>query len=304
MPRHFLSLKDLDREELAGLIRRAIELKAMLRRGEVYEPMKNGSLALIFEKSSTRTRVSFEVAATQFGGKALFISPGDSQMGRGEPISDTARVLSSMCDAIVMRTHSHDRIEELASFSRVPVINGLSDRYHPCQILADIQTIVEHTDSVAGKTIAWVGDGNNMCNSWINATRLFDFDLRIAAPPGYEADEVLIAENSDRVTTCTQAADAVDGADVVVTDTWASMGQENEKEQRLKAFRDYSVNQSLMQKASDKALFMHCLPAYRGCEVSGEVIDGEQSVVWDQAENRLHAQKALMEFLLLESQQK
>ncbi|MFT5112976.1 MAG: ornithine carbamoyltransferase [Parasphingorhabdus sp.] len=301
MARHFLSIKDLSASELVVLLERAIQLKAMVRQGEVYEPLKNGTLAMIFEKSSTRTRVSFEVAATQFGGNALFIAPADSQLCRGEPVSDTARVLSSMCDAIVMRTHSHERLEELVQNSSVPVINGLSDRFHPCQMLADLQTYIEHRGDIWGKTVAWVGDGNNVCNSWINASERFGFKLNISTPSGYEADEVLIAQHDNLVTTFTKPQDAVENSDIVVTDTWASMGQENEKEQRLKAFKDFSITSDLMKLADSDAVFMHCLPAYRGCEVSAEVIDGKQSVVWDQAENRLHAQKALLEFLLLDN---
>ena len=301
MARHFLSLKDLTSSELETLILRARELKTMTREGKIYEPLKNGTLAMIFEKSSTRTRVSFEVAATQFGGNALFIAPADSQIGRGEPLSDTARVLSSMCDAIVMRTHAHERVEELARYSTVPVINGLSERFHPCQMLADILTYIEHRGSIQGITAAWIGDGNNVCHSWINAAERFGFTLHISTPKGYEADELLLSQHSDYVKVFESPQDAVSSADIVVTDTWASMGQESEKEQRLKVFRQYSVTESLMQQADDQAVFMHCLPAYRGLEVCAEVIDGPQSVVWDQAENRLHAQKALLEFLLLDN---
>lgn len=302
MTRHFLTLRDLSSSEITRLLERAVELKNMLQRGETYEPMRNGALAMIFEKSSTRTRVSFEVAAIQFGGNAIFIAPGDSQMGRGEPIADTARVLSSMTRAVVMRTHSHARIEELARYSRVPVINGLSDLFHPCQLLADLLTFMERRGSIAGATVAWVGDGNNMCNSWANASKLLDFRLNIATPAGYEPDPAIIGDDHGRIRLGSDPAAAVRGADLVVTDTWASMGQENEKQERLLAFSGYTVDDNLMKLADPNALFMHCLPAYRGYEVTAEVLEGAQSVVFEQAENRLHAQKALLEFLLLENE--
>jgi ornithine carbamoyltransferase len=298
MTRHFLSLNDLTADEIRRLLDRAVELKNMLARGELYEPMRNGALAMIFEKSSTRTRVSFEVAAIQFGGNAIFIAPGDSHVGRGEPLADTARVLSSMTRAIVMRTHSHERVVELARHSRVPVINGLSDRFHPCQLLADLLTWVEHRGEVSGKTVAWVGDGNNMCHSWANAAKLLDFKLQIATPTGYEPDPEIVGDLAGRIALGNDPKVAVSGADLVVTDTWASMGQEDEKEARVNAFRGFTVDEALMDGARDDALFMHCLPAYRGFEVSAEVIEGPRSVVFDQAENRLHAQKALLEFLL------
>ncbi len=300
MTRHFLTLNDLADAELRSIVRRGMELKRELAAGTIHEPMKNGTLAMIFEKSSTRTRVSFEVAATQFGGSALFIAPGDSQIGRGEPISDTARVLSSMTRAIVMRTHSHERIEELARYSKVPVINGLTDRFHPCQLLADLQTWFEHRDDIRGATVAWIGDGNNMCHSWCNASRKLGFRLRIATPAGYAPDHDILAANRDTVELGTDPLAAARGADLVVTDTWASMGQEEEKQARIAAFRGFTVDDAMMDSAAGDALFMHCLPAYRGYEVSAEVLEGPRSVVWDQAENRLHAQKALLEFLLLE----
>jgi ornithine carbamoyltransferase len=302
MTRHLLSLNDLTSVEITHLLDRAIELKHMQKRGELYEPLRNGALAMIFEKSSTRTRVSFEVAAIQFGGNAIFISPGDSHVGRGEPIADTARVLSSMTRAIVMRTHSHDRLVEMAQHSSVPVINGLSDRFHPCQLLADLLTWVEHRGSVKGITVAWVGDGNNMCHSWANASKLLDFKLNIATPPGYEPDADIVADDGSRITLGHDPKTAVSDADLVVTDTWASMGQEDEKQTRIDAFRGFTVDASLMGLARPNALFMHCLPAYRGYEVSADVIDGEQSVVFEQAENRLHAQKALLEFLLKDNE--
>ncbi len=301
MPRHFLSLNDLNADEITALLMRAVELKNMLARGEIYEPMRNGTLAMIFEKSSTRTRVSFETAASHFGGNAIFIAPGDSQLGRGEPLADTARVLSSMNNAIVMRTHEHSRVTELAAHSRVPVINGLSDRFHPCQLLADLLTYHEHSGDVDNARVTWIGDGNNMCHSWINASRILGFQLTIAIPPGYEPDDDIVAKTRGTVEIGHDPRRSVEGASLVVTDTWASMGQEEEKQKRMRDFSGYTVDADLMSLAAPDAIFMHCLPAYRGYEVTSEVIDGEQSVVWNQAENRLHAQKALLELLLLDS---
>jgi ornithine carbamoyltransferase len=295
--RHFLTLMDLTTAELNGLIARAIELKGRSRAGEIHEPLRNRVLGMVFEKSSTRTRVSFEAAMAQFGGHAIFLSPRDTQLGRGEPIEDTARVLSRMVDLVMIRTFEHDKIERFATHSRVPVINGLTDHYHPCQLLADVQTYVEHRGAIAGRTVAWIGDGNNMCNSYINAARQFDFRLNIACPEGYDPDPALLAAAGDRVTLTRDPATAATAADLVVTDVWASMGQEEEQKLREAAFAGYQVNGELMALARPDALFMHCLPAHRGEEVSAEVIDGPQSVVWDEAENRLHAQKALIEFL-------
>jgi ornithine carbamoyltransferase len=298
--RHFLTLLDFSPRELHALMRRAIELKAMQARGEVYEPLKNKTLAMIFEKSSTRTRVSFEAAMAQFGGHALFLSPRDTQLGRGEPIEDTARVLSRMVDGIMIRTFEHEKIELFARNSRVPVINALTDRHHPCQLLADVQTFIEQRGDIAGKTVAWIGDGNNMCNSYINAARQFDFELRIACPPGYDPDAALLEAEPVRCSLVRDPLIAAKDADLIVTDVWASMGQEDEQAKRAAAFADYQVDARVMAAARPGALFMHCLPAHRGEEVSAEVIDGPQSVVWDEAENRLHAQKALLEFLLTE----
>jgi len=295
--RHFLTLMDLSPTELNGLIGRAIELKGRHRAGEVHEPLRNRVLGMVFEKSSTRTRVSFEAAMAQFGGHAIFLSPRDTQLGRGEPIEDTARVLSRMVDLVMIRTFEHDKIERFAAHSRVPVINGLTDHYHPCQLLADVQTYVEHRGAIAGRTVAWIGDGNNMCNSYINAARQFDFRLNIACPEGYDPDPALLAAAGDRVTLTRDPSAAATAADLLVTDVWASMGQEEEQKLREAAFAGYQVNGELMARARPDALFMHCLPAHRGEEVSAEVIDGPQSVVWDEAENRLHAQKALLEFL-------
>lgn len=299
MPRHFLTLTDLSADELRALIDRAIELKAMQRAGEVYEPLKGRVLGMVFEKSSTRTRVSFEAGMAQFGGHAIFLSPRDTQLGRGEPIEDSARVLSRMVDVIMIRTFEHEKLVRFAEYSQVPVINALTDMYHPCQLLADVQTFVEHRGTIQGKTVAWIGDGNNMCHSYMNAARQFGFTLRVACPEGYmpEADLLAKAKNHVQVVDTPQAA--VANADLVVTDVWASMGQEEEQAQRAAAFADYQVTAALMARAKPEALFMHCLPAHRGEEVAAEVIDGPQSVVWDEAENRLHAQKALLEFLLV-----
>lgn len=296
--RHFLTLLDIEPDTLEKLLHRAIELKRMLREGVVYEPFKNKVLAMIFEKSSTRTRVSFESAMIQCGGGAMFLSPRDTQLGRGEPVGDTARVLSRMADIIMIRTFEHEKIETFARDSQVPVINALTDSFHPCQLLADIQTYFEHRGAIRGKTVTWIGDGNNMCHSYINAARQFGFQLRVACPPGFEPDATLVANNSDRVTLTNSAEEAVDGAHLVVTDVWASMGQEEEQSAREKAFSSFQVSPALMDKADPQALFMHCLPAHRGEEISNDMLDDPRSVVWDEAENRLHAQKALMEYLL------
>jgi ornithine carbamoyltransferase len=296
--KNFLTLLDLTPEQLGGLVRRAVELKAMNRAGELFEPFRNRVLAMVFEKSSTRTRMSFEVGMAQLGGHAVFLSPRDSQLGRGEAIEDTARVLSRMSDVIMIRTFEHEKIERFAEYSDVPVINALTDLYHPCQLLADMQTWYEHRGDIRGKTVAWIGDGNNMCHSYINAARQFDFTLNIACPDGYEPNAQILGAAGAHAVIQDSAMAAADGADLVVTDVWASMGQEEEQAKRVEAFADYQVNAELMRAAATDALFMHCLPAHRGEEVSAEVIDGAQSVVWDEAENRLHAQKALLEILL------
>ena len=296
--RHFLTLNDLSSAELRQLIQRAIELKAMQKTGEIYEPLKNKVLGMVFEKSSTRTRVSFETGMIQFGGNAIFLSPRDTQLGRGEPIEDSARVLSRMVDAIMIRTYEHDKLETFASYSQVPVINALTDQYHPCQLLADMQTYHEHRGDISGKKVAWIGDGNNMCHSYMNAAQLFDFQLQVASPAGYLPDAEIMAGNSSHVSLMDSPQSAAQDADLVVTDVWASMGQEEEQQARAAAFADYQVNDALMALAQPDALFMHCLPAHRDEEVAASVIDGPQSVVWDEAENRLHSQKALLEFLL------
>ncbi|TDR13380.1 ornithine carbamoyltransferase [Marinomonas communis] len=297
-PRHFLTLKDLSSDELKQLLSRATELKKMHREGTLYEPMKNKVLAMIFEKSSTRTRVSFEAGMAQFGGHALFLSPRDTQLGRGEPVEDSARVISSMVDAVMIRTFDHAMVETFAANSSVPVINALTDDYHPCQLLADMQTYLEHRGSIEGKKVVWVGDGNNMCHSYMNAADMLGFNLVVACPKGYEPNEQILSENQHCVTVTHNVQEAVTGANLVVTDVFASMGQEDEQEQRLRDFDGFQVNQKLMALAAADALFMHCLPAHRGEEVTSEVIDHPDSVVWDEAENRLHAQKALLEFLI------
>ena len=299
-PRHFLSLLDFSPQELEQLIERAIVLKAMLRAGEHYLPLQQRTLGMIFEKSSTRTRVSFEVGMTQLGGHALFLSPRDTQLGRGEPIEDSARVLSQMVDCVMIRTFEHAKLESFAAHSEVPVINALTDLLHPCQLLADMQTYREQRGPIAGQSVAWIGDGNNMCNSYINAARQFDFQLRIACPSGFEPDPKILAAAGDRCQIVRDPYQAVAGARLVTTDTWVSMGQEEEKASRKQIFDPYQVDAALMAAADPAALFLHCLPAYRGEEVSAEVIDGPQSVVWEQAGNRLHAQKALLERLLVE----
>lgn len=300
--RHFLTLLDLSPAELNSVIDRAIEMKRDLAQIRQQEPFKNHVLGMIFEKSSTRTRISFEAGMAQLGGHGMFLSSRDTQLGRGEPISDSAKVMSSMVDIIMIRTFGHEIIEEFAAHSSVPIINALTDSYHPCQLLADVQTYVENRGSIAGKTVAWVGDGNNMCHSYINAARQFDFKLQIACPEGFDPDATLVTQNQARISISRDPQTAVKGADLVVTDTWASMGQEEEKAAREKAFKGYQVNDELMQLANADALFMHCLPAYKGLEISEDMLDHPQSVVWQEAENRLHAQKALMEFLLLANQ--
>jgi ornithine carbamoyltransferase len=296
--RHFLTLLDCTPEELRRLIARAVELKDMQSRGEIYEPLKNKTLGMIFDKSSTRTRVSFEVGMAQFGGHALFLSPRDTQLGRGEPIKDAARVLSRMVDGIMIRTYEHEKAEHFAEYSQVPVINGLTDTFHPCQLLADMQTFFEHRGDIRGKTVAWIGDGNNMCNSYIDASRQFDFKLRVACPEGYDPNPDVLKAAGSRAEIIREPMEAALGADLVATDVWASMGQEQEQRKRVRAFGAYQINAQIMAQADKDALFMHCLPAHRGEEVAEEVLEGAQSVVWQEAENRLHAQKALMEFLL------
>ncbi len=294
--RHLLNLSDLSGSEIRALISRASALKSARKLGDKPRIFGHKVLVMIFEKSSTRTRVSFETAMIEGGGGAVFLSPRDSQLGRGEPIEDTALVLSEMCDAIMVRTFAHDTVERLAAYARVPVINGLTDRSHPCQVLADMQTFFEHRGDIAGRKVAWVGDGNNMCNTYIEAASLLDFELTIAAPTGFEP-ALLAQQDRPNVRLVSQPTEAVRDAALVVTDVWASMGQEQEAPRRREIFAPYQVTLDLMARAAPDALFMHCLPAHRGEEVAAEVIDAPNAVVWDEAGNRLHAQKALLEFL-------
>nr|WP_240954470.1 ornithine carbamoyltransferase [Solimonas marina] len=298
MPRHFLKLSDLSADEARSVIARASELKAQAT-DLSYRPFVGKTLAMIFTKNSTRTRVSFEAGMARYGGHALFLSAGVTQIGRDEPISDTAKVLSRMCSAIMIRNDSQADQEELAANSRVPVVNGLSDTHHPCQLLADMQTWFEHRGDPRGKTAAWIGDGNNnVCHSFIEAAVLFGFTLKIASPDGYLPDPAIVEAAGSSVQLVDDAATAASAADLIVTDTWTSMGQEAEQQKRLAAFAGYQVDRALMDKGASDAIFLHCLPAHRGEEVTAEVIDGPQSVVFDEAENRLWAQMALLEFLL------
>ena len=295
-PRHFLQFKDLSRAELAHLFARTSWIKRKFKRYQRYWPLEDRTLAMIFEKPSTRTRMSFESGMAQLGGTAIYLYTRDSQLGRGEPVEDAAQVISRMCDVIMVRTFQQDIIERFARNSRVPVINGLTDEHHPCQILADIYTFIEHRGPIRGKTVAWIGDANNMCNSWLQAAEILDFKLNVSTPPGYEI------EAHRKTKYCESFADpmaAAKGAHLVTTDVWTSMGFESENEARRRAFHDWQVDADMMRAAKKDALFMHCLPAHRGEEVAAEVIDGPQSVVWDEAENRLHTQKALLEFLVL-----
>ncbi|WP_040070354.1 ornithine carbamoyltransferase [Pseudomonas batumici] len=296
--RHFLSMMDCTPEELVSVIRRGIELKDLRDRGVLFEPLKGRILGMIFEKSSTRTRVSFEAGMIQLGGQAIFLSPRDTQLGRGEPIGDSAIVLSSMLDVVMLRTFKHSTLTEFAANSRVPVINGLSDDLHPCQLLADMQTFLEHRGSIQGKTVTWIGDGNNMCNSYIEAAIQFDFQLRVSCPEGYDPDPALLARAGGQVQLVRDPREAVRGAHLVSTDVWTSMGQEEETAKRLALFAPLQVTRELLDLAAPDVLFMHCLPAHRGEEISLDLLDDPRSVAWDQAENRLHAQKALLEFLV------
>jgi ornithine carbamoyltransferase len=295
---HFLTLLDLNPEALRGLITRGMELKQQLKSGISHETLKHKILAMVFEKSSTRTRMSFEAGMAQLGGHAIFLSPRDTQLGRGETVEDSARVLSRMADVIMIRTFEHEKIERFSAYSDAPVINALTDLFHPCQLLADMQTYFEHRGDISGKTVAWVGDGNNMCHSYINAARQYGFTLNIACPEGYDPDAAILQAAGASAAIVRNPLDAAGNADLVVTDVWASMGQEEEQTKRERAFAGYQVDSRVMQAAARDVLFMHCLPAHRGEEVTAGVIDGPQSVVWDEAENRLHAQKALLEYLL------
>ena len=298
MPNHFIDFDQFSQNDLQGIIDRAILLKKEHKSGLINETLKNKTLAMIFDKSSTRTRVSFEAGMTQLGGQSLFLSEKDIQLGRGEPITDSAIVISSMVDAIMLRMSSHEDIVEFSKHSSKPVINALSDESHPCQILADLMTYQEHKGSIKGKKIAWIGDGCNVCQTYMQAAAIFDFDLSIATPVGYGPSDDFIEKYKTNISYFTNPNDACRGADIIVTDVWTSMGQELEIKQREAAFKGFQVDQKLMSQAKDDAIFMHCLPAYRGKEVSEEVIDGEQSVVWSEAENRLHVQKSLLLYLI------
>ena len=308
--RHFLQFSDLSAEEYAWLFQRAALIKRKFKAYEKYHPLVDRTLAMIFEKASTRTRVSFETGMYQLGGSVVHLTTGDTQLGRAEPIEDTAKVISRMVDLVMIRTFGQDKIELFAEHSRVPVINGLTNEFHPCQILADVFTFLEHRGTNAqgkpdlaclqGKVVAWVGDGNNMANTWLQAAELFGFTVHLSTPTGYEVDQAVAGIRSpDSYKVFKDPMDACRGADLVTTDVWTSMGYEAENEERRKAFADWRVDTDMMRAARPDALFMHCLPAHRGEEVDADVIDGPQSVVWDEAENRMHAQKALMEFLLL-----
>ncbi|NPC56264.1 ornithine carbamoyltransferase [Caenimonas soli] len=297
---HYLQFSDLTADEYAWVFERAAVIKKKFKAYEKYHPLADRTLAMIFEKASTRTRVSFEAGMYQMGGSVLNLTTTDSQLGRAEPIEDTARVISRMVDIVMIRTFGQDRIERFAQYSRVPVINGLTNEFHPCQILADIFTFIEHRGSIKGKTVAWVGDGNNMANTWLQAADLLGFTVHLSTPSGYEVDQAVAGiRSSQSYKVFKDPMDACRGADLVTTDVWTSMGYEAENEERKKAFAEWCVDSEMMRIAKADALFMHCLPAHRGEEVEADVIDGPQSVVWDEAENRMHAQKALMEYLLL-----
>ncbi|MBU0751193.1 MAG: ornithine carbamoyltransferase [Gammaproteobacteria bacterium] len=298
--RHYLQFKDLAREELDYLFERTRWIKDKFKRYETYHPLHDRTLVMIFEKASTRTRLSFEAGMQQLGGTAIYLNTRDSQLGRGEPVEDAAEVISRMSDVVMIRTFEQEIIERFASHSRVPVINGLTNEYHPCQILADIYTFIEHRGPIQGKTVAWIGDSNNVCNTWLQAAEVLDFNVHVSTPPGYEVEpERAGLYGTEHYEEFKDPMDAARGADLVTTDVWTSMGFEAENEARLRDFHDWQVDADMMKVAAPDAVFMHCLPAHRGEEVSAEVIDGPHSVVWDEAENRLHAQKALLEFLLL-----
>jgi ornithine carbamoyltransferase len=298
--RHFLQFKDFSLEELEYVFARTRWIKDKFKRYEPYQPLVDRTLAMVFEKHSTRTRVSFEAGFNQLGGSVITLLTRDTQMGRGEPLEDVARVISRMVDIVMIRTFEQTIIERFSSNSRVPVINGLTNEYHPCQVLADVFTYFEHRGPIRGKTVAWVGDANNMLYTWIEAAQILGFKLRLSTPPGYKLDRAMVAaESAPFYEEFDDPNEACAGADLVTTDVWTSMGFEAENEARKKAFADWCVDAEMMARANPDALFMHCLPAHRGEEVSAEVIDGPQSVVWDEAENRLHVQKALLEYLLL-----
>jgi ornithine carbamoyltransferase len=302
MKKDFLALNAFSKKELDGLFELALELKKKQKNGDKHRILKGKTLAMIFEKSSTRTRVSFEVGIYQLGGHGLFISSGTSQMGRGEPIKDTARTLSRYCDGIMVRTYGHEIVEELARYADIPVINGLTDLFHPCQVMADLMTVIEHKGGYKGLKFAWVGDGNNMANTWIEAAAIFGFDLALACPAGYQPDGKVLewarAHAKSSIVLTEDPKAAVTGADVLNTDVWASMGQEKEQKAREKAFAGFQLNAETVKLANKDCIVMHCLPAHRDEEITDEVIEGSHSVVWDEAENRLHIQKAIMARLM------
>ena len=298
MTKHFIDIDDHSFEELQGIIDNAIALKKSHKSGEINESLKNKTLAMIFDKSSTRTRVSFEAGMTQLGGHSLFLSEKDIQIGRGEPITDSAIVIGSMVDAVMLRVSSHEDILTFAKHANTPVINALSDQSHPCQMLADLMTYQEHRGSIKGKKVVWIGDGNNVCQTYMQAAEIFGFDLIISTPKGYAVAQDFVYKYQNNISYSSNPVVACQGADLVATDVWASMGMESEQKARELAFKDFQVNLQIMSVANENALFMHCLPAHRGEEVSADVIDGKQSVIWDEAENRLHAQKALLLYLI------
>ena len=298
--KHYLQFKDFSRDEYDYLFERTRWIKEQFKAYKRYWPLSDRTLVMIFEKASTRTRLSFEAGVQQLGGAAIYLNTRVSQLGRGEPVEDAAQVISRMSDVIMIRTFEQDIVERLASHSRVPVINGLTNEYHPCQIMADIYTYIEQRGPIAGKTVAWIGDSNNMCNTWLQAAEVLGFTVHVSTPPGYEINpDNLGLQGTTHFRTFADPMEAARGADIVTTDVWTSMGFEAENDVRRKAFADWQVDAEMMSVANTDAIFLHCLPAHRGEEVSAEVIDGPQSLVWDEAENRLHAQKALMEYLVL-----
>jgi ornithine carbamoyltransferase len=298
--KHYLQFKDLTLQEYERLFEHTRSIKHKFKHYQPHHPLIDRTLAMIFEKSSTRTRLSFEAGMHQLGGAAIYLNTRDTQLGRGEPVEDAAQVISRMVDLVMIRTYEQDIIERFAANSRVPVINGLTNEYHPCQIMADIFTFIEHRGSIKGKTVAWIGDSNNVCNTWLQAAEIFDFNVHVSTPPGYEVEpERAGIYSHDYFEEFADPMDAARGADLITTDVWTSMGFEAENEERLRDFEDWQVDSDMMSVAQPNALFMHCLPAHRGEEVAAEVIDGSQSVVWDEAENRLHVQKSLMEYLAL-----
>ncbi|HMV18892.1 MAG TPA: ornithine carbamoyltransferase [Zoogloea sp.] len=299
-PRHYLQFRDFSRAEYDYLFARTRWIKDKFKRYEPYHPLFDRTLVMIFEKASTRTRLSFEAGMQQLGGSAIYLNTRDSQLGRGEPVEDAAQVISRMSDVVMIRTFEQSIIERFAEYSRVPVINGLTNEYHPCQILADIFTFIEHCGPIQGKTVAWVGDSNNVCNTWLQAAEVLDFHVHVSTPPGYEVEpERAGLIGTGHFAHFDDPMEACRGADLVTTDVWTSMGFEAENEERMRDFAEWRVDEDMMRVANPGAVFMHCLPAHRGEEVTAEVIDGPQSVVWDEAENRLHVQKALMEYLLI-----